>query len=136
VIAFSGVALTLWGNNALQKKLMTAKNKERVIDLLLNDLQDFKNLCAKYWKNSSHDANLALDIKIKYQQCGSLIFFIHEKYGLQNKHKVDLNFLKLFVEATGDDFDSINRDCSRVDKVKHVSKLSNSITLELLRNKI
>ena len=136
IIVFIGVISTFFANNSLQKKLIIVKNREKAIDLLFNDLEAFKSLCIKYWNNSTHDNGCSLEIKIKYIQLRSFISFTHSKYSLQNKQLIDTNFLKLFNESTGDEFDSAKRTHPRTDKITNISKLSNTLALELLKNKI
>ena len=138
IIAFGGVALTLWGNNRLQKKLITIKNKEKVIDLLLDYLKDFTSLCTDYWKVERHNKDCALNVKLKYAEFNSLMVFACKKYSLSNKQNNDLFSLslELFLKSTGGDFDSKKRNYVDIDRIHKISKLSNKMVLELLKNKI
>jgi hypothetical protein len=135
-IAFLGVIATFFANNHLQKKLITIKNKEKAIDFLLEHLKDFENLCIDYWKQDVHNENCSLEIKIKYNRLNLFIKFIYKKYSLQDKQIVSTLFLKLFMESTGDDFDSKTRKKSNPNKAITISKISNNIFLKILENKI
>ncbi len=136
VIVFLGVIATFFANNYLQKKLITINNKEKAIDFLLEYLKDFENLSIDYWKQDVHNENCSLEMKIKYNQLNSFIDFTDKKYSLQNKQIVNTLFLKLFMESTGDNFDSKTRKKSNPNKAITISKISNNIFLKILENKI
>jgi hypothetical protein len=135
-IAFLGVIATFFANNHLQKKLITIKNKEKAIDFLLEHLKDFENLCIDYWKQDVHNENCSLDITIKYKQLNSFINFTYKKYSLKDNNIVNILFLRLFMESTGDDFESKARKNPNPKKVIKISKISNDIFLKFLENKI
>lgn len=136
IIVFIGVIATFVFNNHLQKKLLTINNKEKAIDLLIDSLKDFKEVCIDYWKETSNNNDNALNITIKYQQLNILLLFICKKYAFQNKQKIDTLFLNLYTSATGDNFDSNKKNKADIDKVNKISKLSNKLIIELLKNRI
>jgi hypothetical protein len=136
VIVFLGVIATFFANNRLQKKLITINNKEKAIDFLLEYLKDFENLCIDYWKQDVYNENCSLEIKIKYNRLNLFIKFIYKKYSLQDKQIVSTLFLKLFMESTGDNFDSKTRKKSNLNKAIKISKISSNIFLKILKNKI
>jgi hypothetical protein len=130
------VSFAFLGNFYLQKRLISIKNKEKSVDILIDMTEGLKELYFKYWDKNTHCKQTSLKIKIEQTRLMSFLDFSYKKYDLIDKQQNKLLLSTLIVKATNDDFDSISRNTSKPEKSIESSKNCNNLIQNLFKNKI
>lgn len=135
-IAIVSAIMMLCSNYYLQRKILTIHNKEKMVGHLVDAVTNINKLYMQYWQNNKHDDVCSLKIRIQQTSLSSLLTFSNKKYKFVNKDELNSHIKDLFMQATGDEFDSKERTKSNPDKCIKISKFINEVIKELMHNKI
>jgi hypothetical protein len=130
------VSFAFWGNFYLQKRLISIKNKEKSVDILIDMIESLKKLYFEYWNKNQHCEQTSLKIKIEQTRFMSFLDFSYKKYNLTDKHQNKSLLSILITKATNEDFDSKSRTAENPKKSVEASKNCNNLIQNLFKNKI
>ena len=131
------VIITFVFNAILQYWLLHRQGREKIIDALLQLVEEQKQFYAAYWEKDAADGAVSASINETMQQTrfDALLEFAGRKYKFRNINDINRQYRKFCKTATGDNFGEKNR-AANTEKARHIHAIANQIYIILLENKV
>ena len=129
----AGIAFCL--NVLLQQKLLREQNKNKLIDMLLELLQEQSLAYEKYWDPRTPPKILEVaDIIVPMTRFNTLLTIAADQYKLPNYSQIFDQFMEFYQIATSNNFNLPSHNKS-AEKVLEIYSASNKLTMMLWENK-
>ena len=133
-VALFAACLAFYFNMLLQQKLLQEQNKNKLIDMLLELLQEQSHAYEKYWDPRTPPKILEVaDIIVPTTHFNTLLAVATDKYKLPGGQIFD-QFREFHKIATGGNFNLPSPNKS-AEKVLEIYSASNKLTMMLWENK-
>lgn len=133
--AVVGACIAFGLNWWLQRWQQKKQNSDKVIDLLLQSVEDQSQFYADYWGRDAADGDASVNHTMKQTRFDALLDFAAEKYDIKNINAVKDLLLQLNMLSTGGDFGAKTRKAD-AEKARKIHAIANQLYVALLKNKI